>query len=200
MKSLPSATGSMCVASATAAPPLLPPADFVRSNALRVTPKTSLNVCEPRPNSGVLVLPTTMQPAAFIRSTISASWSGTWSASSGEPSVLGIPFVSAASLIACGMPCIQPRLWPRASAASRASAWRSRSTSSCRLTIAFTCGLTAAMRSSVARMTSRHDTSLAWMARESASASRSVIVTGGFLSRKRTISASRTSSGARSPT
>ena len=108
MKSLPSATGSMCVASATAAPPLLPPADFVRSNALRVTPNTSLKVCEPRPNSGVLVLPTTMQPAAFIRSTISASWSGTWSASSGEPSVLGIPFVSAASLIACGMPCIQP--------------------------------------------------------------------------------------------
>ena len=36
-------------------------------------------------------------------------------------------FVSAASLIACGMPCIQPRLSPRASAASRASAWRSRS-------------------------------------------------------------------------
>ena len=92
MKSLPSATGSMCVASATAAPPLLPPADFVRSNALRVTPNTSLKVCEPRPNSGVLVLPTTMQPAAFIRSTISASWSGTWSASSGEPSVLADPF------------------------------------------------------------------------------------------------------------
>ena len=61
MKSLPSATCSMCVASATAAPPLLPPADRLRSNALRVTPNTSLNVCEPRPNSGVLVLPTTMR-------------------------------------------------------------------------------------------------------------------------------------------
>jgi hypothetical protein len=42
MKSLPSATGSMCVASATAAPPLLPPADFVGSKALRVVPKTAL--------------------------------------------------------------------------------------------------------------------------------------------------------------
>ena len=31
MKSLPSATGSMRVASATAAPPLLPPADLARS-------------------------------------------------------------------------------------------------------------------------------------------------------------------------
>jgi len=31
MKSLPSATGSMLVASATAAPPLLPPADLLGS-------------------------------------------------------------------------------------------------------------------------------------------------------------------------
>ena len=95
MKSLPSATGSMRVASATAAPPLLPPADLVGSKALRVAPKTSLKVCEPRPNSGVLVLPMTMQPAAFIRSTMSASWSGTRSASSGEPSVRADALVSA---------------------------------------------------------------------------------------------------------
>src|SRR5689334_13971096 len=113
MKSLPSATASMWVASATAAPPLEPPADFVASNALRVTPNTSLKVCEPRPNSGVLVLPTTMQPAAFMRVTMSASWAGRLSARSGEPSVVGMPCVSAASLIACGMPCIQPRFSPR---------------------------------------------------------------------------------------
>ncbi len=38
MKSLPSATASMRVASATAAPPELPPADFVASKALTVVP------------------------------------------------------------------------------------------------------------------------------------------------------------------
>ena len=73
IESLPSATGSMRVASATAAPPLLPPAERVGSKALRVAPNTSLKVCEPRPNSGVLVLPMTMQPAAFIRCTSSES-------------------------------------------------------------------------------------------------------------------------------
>jgi hypothetical protein len=42
MKSLPSATGTMPSASATAAPPLLPPADSAGSHALRVRPNTSL--------------------------------------------------------------------------------------------------------------------------------------------------------------
>src|SRR5258706_8230884 len=81
MKSLPSATDSIRVANATAAPPLLPPADLLGSNALPVVPKTSLNVCEPRPNSGVLVLPITMQPDAFIRCTIRLSSLGTQSRS-----------------------------------------------------------------------------------------------------------------------
>ncbi len=55
--SLPSAIGSMPQASATAAPPLLPPQVLVRSQGLRVAPNTALKVCEPAPNSGVLVLP-----------------------------------------------------------------------------------------------------------------------------------------------
>jgi hypothetical protein len=38
----PSATGSMRSATATAAPPLLPPADSAGSNALPVRPYTSL--------------------------------------------------------------------------------------------------------------------------------------------------------------
>ena len=40
---------------------------------MRVGPKTSLKVCEPAPNSGVLVLPITTAPAARRRVTISAS-------------------------------------------------------------------------------------------------------------------------------
>jgi hypothetical protein len=56
-RSLPSAMGSMPQASATAAPPLDPPQVFDRSQGLRVGPKMGLNVCDPAPNSGVLVLP-----------------------------------------------------------------------------------------------------------------------------------------------
>ena len=75
----------MRAASAAAAPPLLPPALRLRSNGLRVAPNTRLTVCEPAPNSGVFVLPRLIAPAPDIRSTTSASKSGTWSANSGEP-------------------------------------------------------------------------------------------------------------------
>ena len=73
MKSDPSAMGNMRWAKATAAPPLLPPALFDGSHALQVAPKTSLKVCEPKPNSGVLVLPMKIQPASRIRVTIRLS-------------------------------------------------------------------------------------------------------------------------------
>ncbi len=84
-KSLPSATGSIRDASAAAVPPLLPPALFVRSYGLRVAPYTSLNVCEPSPNSGVLVLPMKIAPAARIRATPTESACGTCSRKIGEP-------------------------------------------------------------------------------------------------------------------
>src|SRR5688572_7627886 len=77
--SLPSAIGTIPQARATAAPPLLPPHVFARSYGLRVAPKTALNVCDPAPNSGVLVLPRVSAPAAWMRSTISASRAGTLS-------------------------------------------------------------------------------------------------------------------------
>src|SRR5512143_125505 len=62
-RSLPSASGSIRAASVTAAPPLLPPHVRVVSYGLRVAPKTRLNVCDPAPNSGVLVLPIAIAPA-----------------------------------------------------------------------------------------------------------------------------------------
>src|SRR5581483_2967716 len=65
--SVPSAIGSIRVASATAAPPLLPPHVFVRSYGLLVAPNTGLNVWDPAPNSGVFVLPMVIAPAAFRR-------------------------------------------------------------------------------------------------------------------------------------
>jgi hypothetical protein len=77
--SLPSAMGTMPHASATAAPPLEPPHVFVGSYGFSVRPKTSLNVWEPAPNSGVLLLPMVTAPAARRRSMISPSSCGTWS-------------------------------------------------------------------------------------------------------------------------
>ena len=71
--------GNIPQARATAPPPLLPPQVRPRSQGLRVSPNTSLKVCDPAPNSGVLVLPTTTAPAALTRSTSSSSRSGTWS-------------------------------------------------------------------------------------------------------------------------
>src|SRR5580704_858298 len=71
--SLPSAIGTMPQANATAAPPLDPPHVFVRSYGFLVAPKTGLNVCDPAPNSGVLVLPMVIAPAHRTRSTRIAS-------------------------------------------------------------------------------------------------------------------------------
>ena len=84
-RSLPSAIGSRRQASATAAPPLDPPAERDVSHGLRVAPKTRLKVCEPAPHSGVFVLPTRIAPAARMRSTSSESAAGTCSRYAGEP-------------------------------------------------------------------------------------------------------------------
>ena len=64
----PWASGPIPVASATAAPPLEPPQVSAGFHGLRVAPNTALKVLPPAPNSGVLVLPTTMAPAALRRS------------------------------------------------------------------------------------------------------------------------------------
>ena len=109
MKSDPSATGSRRWASATAAPPLEPPALTMVSQALGVAPNKVLKVCEPRPSSGILVLPITMQPAAFMRSVMMLSLRGMLPASTRLPMVLGKPSALPVSLMACGMPCSQPR-------------------------------------------------------------------------------------------
>src|SRR2546427_11742382 len=77
-RSVPWASGPRPVASATAPPPVEPPGVSAGFQGLRVTPKPSLKVLAPAPNSGVLVLPSTMAPAAFRRATTSASSSGTW--------------------------------------------------------------------------------------------------------------------------
>ena len=134
-----------------------PPGVRSRSYGLRVAPKTALNVCEPAPNSGVFVLPITIAPAARRRSTSSESCSGTCSANSGEPYVVRIPAVSSRSLTAIGRP------WrtPRGGWLSASSAARSASSGSSSVTIALTRGLTSAIRSRCAAITSRAENSRA---------------------------------------
>src|SRR6185312_6176536 len=72
----PLATGTSPQASATAAPPEDPPQVLDKSYGLRVAPKIVLNVCDPEPNSGVLVLPIVIAPARCIRSTTISSLVG----------------------------------------------------------------------------------------------------------------------------
>ena len=72
-------------ASATAEPPDEPAQVRSWSNGLRVGPNTSLRVLAPAPNSGVLVLASTIAPAWRSTATTRSSAAGTLSANSGEP-------------------------------------------------------------------------------------------------------------------
>jgi hypothetical protein len=75
----PVQTGSMSQASATAEPPDEPPALSCVSNGLPVAPQTGLRVLAPAPNSGTLVLATTMAPALRTFATMAQSCAATLS-------------------------------------------------------------------------------------------------------------------------
>src|SRR5438093_10704917 len=82
--SVPMWSGPSPAAAAAEAPPDEPPGVRSRSHGLRVGPKTRLWVAPSQPNVGVLVLPSKIAPARFIRSTIGASSVGTVSRQSEE--------------------------------------------------------------------------------------------------------------------
>src|ERR1700731_4103349 len=84
-KSVPCPSGPIPVATGTADPPDEPEGLSAGFQGLQVTPNTSLKVLAPAANSGVLVLPSTMTPAAFSRRTTSAPSVGTLSLNNGEP-------------------------------------------------------------------------------------------------------------------
>src|SRR5829696_3091457 len=75
--SLPCASGPRPAATAAAAPPLDPPGVFTRFHGLKEGPKTRLPESPFQPSSGVFVFPSMTAPAAYKRSTIGASSSGT---------------------------------------------------------------------------------------------------------------------------
>ena len=103
-------------------------------------------------------------PAPLSRATTAASRVGTWVRSEAEPAVVVTPATSNVSLIVIGTPWKRPpRLAPapaprrpRALAPARASAESA--------TIAFSRGLSRAMRSSMRVVSSTEDTCPAWIA------------------------------------
>ncbi len=120
--SVPSANGTQPPDTATPEPPDEPPGVRVASQGLRVTPQRGLVVKPAWANSGVVVLPITMAPAAHNRSTIRAERSGTVSPELQEPSVVRWPAVGVRSLIATGTPCSGPSARPSATARSARAA------------------------------------------------------------------------------
>src|ERR1700691_2525536 len=87
-KSVPWAIETIPVATAHADPPEEPAGLSAGFQGLRVAPKMALEVFAPAANSGVLVLASTMAPAALRRRTTSASSAGTKSRNSGEAKVV----------------------------------------------------------------------------------------------------------------
>jgi hypothetical protein len=158
--SLPVASGVMRAASAAAEPPLEPPTVRVGSHGLFVMPVRGLSVMECMPNSGVVVLPSRIAPAAFKRCQIRPSSSGTWSAKWREPKVVRTPAVGVRSLTAIGMPCragsslgsMRRSASPASRAAASACSWQT-------VTNAFTMGSAASICRRNASTTSTGDTS-----------------------------------------
>src|SRR3954468_22510952 len=97
LRSPPSPRNPSPAARAPAVPPLDPPGVRDGSQGLREVPARSLYDCQSPASSGMLVLPTTIAPAAFSRATATASSSGTYEASFVHPEVVRTPAVANAS-------------------------------------------------------------------------------------------------------
>src|SRR4029450_9487279 len=107
--SVPIDSGDSPAATATPDPPLEPPDVRVRSQGFTDSSDTRLTARPYIPNSGVLVLPTRIAPAARARAHTVESSSGTQSSYSREACVVRTSFVTTRSLIDNGRPWRGPR-------------------------------------------------------------------------------------------
>ncbi len=156
--SVPVASGVIPVMSATALPPEDPPGDHSGAHGLRVSPNSRLAVKPSNANSGTLVFPTTIAPAARRRATASQSLvAGGASARRSDPKVVGIPEQSSLSLTSSGRPASGPGSSPAATRASRARA-SARAPSARSAITAFSAALDRSMRSRLARTSSSDET------------------------------------------
>ncbi|EWS52603.1 hypothetical protein X551_04608 [Methylibium sp. T29] len=156
--SLPRPIAAMPVASATASPPLEPPAVRPGFQGLSVAPCRLLSVCTRSARSGRLVRAIGIAPAARMRCTVGASSGTIAPASAGTPQGVGRPAMSMFSFTVIGTPCSGPSAAPAATWRSAATA-AARASSASRRTTALTRGLTASMRARWASITSTQDTS-----------------------------------------
>ena len=154
--SLPSPSGLIPDAMAAPSPPLEPPAVLSGLQGFFVRPKSDESVWTRSPMSGILVRPSGIAPAAFMRSTPGASDGAIASAKIGSPFVVGCPSTSMLVLMVNGTPWNVPSVSPRETAASAASASR-RASSLSTCTIALTCSFTCSMRVRCASTTSREE-------------------------------------------
>jgi hypothetical protein len=122
--SVPRASGTTPVATATAEPPEDPPAERLGSCGLRTGPKTGLLLVIPSASSCRLVLPTTAAPAARRHPTACWSRPGRDARSAGVPPLVGRSEVSRLSFTARGTPASGP-LPPAAPSARVVNALRS---------------------------------------------------------------------------
>ena len=145
--------GPSPAAAAAPAPALDPPVVIAWFHGFRVMPVTGLSPIPFQPNSGVVVLPRKIPPAAASRGTKAASASGTRSAKMSEPPIVRTPRVNVRSLMEYGMPWIGPSGRPAITSASASRAW-AMAASAVSVQKAFTRGLSRSMRSSTARVSS----------------------------------------------
>ncbi len=142
--SVPSATGANPAATAATDPPLDPPGVSVGAHGLPVTPNRALAVYPSIANSGVLVLPSKMAPAARTRATGNSSRLARALPNIRLPKAAGIPAATRLSFMATGTPSNGPTCAPRRqrSVLASASALASGET----VTKAPSCGSRRAMR------------------------------------------------------
>ena len=116
--SVPRPSGPSPAATAAAAPPDEPPEVRSKFHGLRVVPKEGPSVSPFTPNSGVVVLPMMIAPAARSRATSTLSRAAGDSLARKSPSRgrVGTPATSTRSLICTGTPCSGPSGAPDATA------------------------------------------------------------------------------------
>ena len=120
--SVATASGPRPAATAAAAPLEEPAAVCSALQGLRVRPASSDQAPIECAYSGVVVLPSSIPPAARMRATTVASRSGTWSAKAREPHVVRTPAVTRLSFTENGTPCSGPSGMPARTASSAARA------------------------------------------------------------------------------
>jgi len=147
------ASGVIPDAIAAELPPEEPPGVRARFHGLRLAPKSRFRVKAVWPNSGVLVLPTTIAPAALSRAIWTESSCARLSLNGAEPKVVVIPATSSRSLTPSGSPASGPVSAPRTSFSSsiRASAIASSKRVAQK---ALSCGFSASIRAIVVAINS----------------------------------------------